>query len=159
MQIRTRFSQFGRLLAAILALSVASAGTDARAQAPSGAGTPSSPVNVLNPLTWNWPQWKAPELKMPRWRSVLPSRNDKDRIVKKKDSLFDDVAGTAQKSWAKTKEVLHPRNLNPMNLFRGDDSPRGSRSPGFFGSLFQPQEPPDRVAGVTEYLSRPRPGR
>lgn len=117
-------------------------------------------VEAMNPVNWNWPSFKPPQWKMPQ---LLPAREDRERIVKKNDSLWSDVATTTQQSWNKTKQVLHPRKLNPMNWWSAPSEPSrpvAPKSPGFFGSLFGPaDQPEERVADVTDFLGQDRPDR
>ncbi len=160
--------------ACVVAVSLAT-GPLAIAQAPGGAeavnagladsdavepGPIARTVGAMNPANWNWPSFKPPQLKMPQ---LLPAREDRERIVEKNDSLWDDVATTSQRSWNKTKEVLHPRKLNPMTWWSAPDEPSqpvAQKSPGFFGSLFGPaDQPEERVADVTDFLGQDRPDR
>ena len=71
----------------------------------SGFGQAASAMNPLN--------WKMPELKMPNFKSLLPSKAEQTQIDEKKDGLFDQVGKTASNSWTKTKTALSPKNLNP----------------------------------------------
>ena len=48
---------------------------------PSGFAQAASAMNPLN--------WKMPQLKMPNFKSLLPSKAEKDEINEKKDGLFD----------------------------------------------------------------------
>lgn len=112
----------------------------------------------LNPLNWSMPQWK-----MPNFRSVLPGSEEKARIKKKKDGLFDEVGKTASNSWSKTKAALDPQKLNPVNFFTASSrTPAASSAretkPGFFRSLFSPPPEPQQDTTVTGFLRQPRPG-
>lgn len=121
-------------------------------------------VETLNPLNWNWPTFSPPQLRVPQ---LLPAREEQQRIVEKKNSLWDDVSGTTRRSWQRTKEALSPQKWNPMNWWTPADPgrppetrrPAGQESPGFFGSLFRPSEPEARVANVTDFLGQERPNR
>lgn len=112
----------------------------------------------LNPMNWRMPQWK-----MPNFRQLLPGNDEKARIVKKKDGLFDEVGKTASNSWNKTKNALNPQNLNPVKFLPASartpaPSPQQESKPGFFRSLFAPAPPAkDDSATVTDFLSQSRP--
>lgn len=155
---RSRMSHVRRLCAGLLAGAALWASGVASAQDQDEPGPIGRAVETINPVNWNWPTFNPPPWKMPQ---LLPAREDTERIVKKKNSLWDDVSSTTQKSWQKTKEVLHPQNLNPMNWWASpaeSTRPNTTESPGFFGSLFQPaQEPEARVATVTDFLGQERP--
>ncbi|TWT68444.1 hypothetical protein Pan14r_06890 [Crateriforma conspicua] len=125
-------------------------GDSATAPAPT-FGEMASKMNPMN--------WQMPKFKMPSFSGVMPGQEDKDRIIKKKDSLFSDVGATAKRSWTRTKEVLNPARLNPMNMFAGNASKpvtTETKKPGFFGSLFAQPEPEEKVATVGEFLSQDR---
>ncbi len=125
--------------------------------APMEPGPIGRTMEAVNPANWNWPTFNPPQWNLPK---LLPAPEDKERIVQKKNSLWDDVSATSHKSWQKTKEVLHPQKLNPMNWWSAPAAAppsRDSGSPGFFGSLFQPNpEPEARVADVSEFLEQDR---
>ena len=110
-------------------------------------------VSGLNPMNW----------KLPNFREMLPAQEEKARIKKKKDGLFDEVTQTASRSWNRTKEVLNPQKLNPVNFFPASARTPSSKQtekaePGFFRSLFAPaEEPADDNATVTDFLRQSRP--
>jgi hypothetical protein len=122
---------------------------------------PPSPVERLarglNPVNWQMPKWKMPDLP-----SLLPGNEEKARIKKKKDGFFGEVSKTASNSWNKTKAAFSPDNFSPMQIF-----PASSRTPsktadkpkrGFFESLFSPL--PAREESnetVNQWLNQPRP--
>jgi len=115
-------------------------------------------VNGLNPMNWRMPQWK-----MPNFKQLLPGTDEQTRIKKKKDGLFDEVSKTASNSWNKTKQVLNPQKLNPINYFPASartPSPRKpvQTEPGFFRSLFTPRAAPEKDnSTVTDFLRQSRP--
>ena len=116
-------------------------------------------VKTLNPVNW-----KVPGVGF-RLPNFMVARQDQDRIIERKDGLMSDVRDTASRSWTRTKEVLNPARLNPMNMLAGPQDPAQtatppkSESPGFFRSLFAPpaSEPEERVAGVNDFLGLQRP--
>jgi len=157
MGLATRTLKLGLTLPILFALTAA---TPVFADSPAGTGGPGTIGNMLhglNPMNWTMPQFNRPN-----FRSVLPGQEDKRRIVKKKDSLFDDVSKTASNSWQKTKTVLNPMNLAPSNLFGGGPAasrPAEPESPGFFSSIFQPASArqPSQPTTVTDFLSQQKP--
>ena len=112
----------------------------------------------LNPMNWRMPQWK-----MPNFRQMLPGADEKARIKKKKEGLFDEVTKTASNSWMKTKEMLNPQKLNPVRFMPASSrtpSPGNAQEskPGFFRSLWSPAPPVERDnATVTDFLRQSRP--
>lgn len=125
---------------------------------PSGFG---QAVSVMNPLNW-----KMPQLKMPNFKSILPSKAEQDEINEKKDGLFDQVGKTASNSWSKTKNALSPKNLNPARFFTTSSKtsvktvPVKEKKPGFWSRLLSPwpEEEPEQTT-VTDFLRQPRVGR
>lgn len=122
---------------------------------------PQGPVarvaHTLNPTNWKMPQF----FKMPKFSGILPAREEKARIRKKKDSLVDEVSKTASRSWAKTKETLNPKNLNPIRFMPASakkPSNQKPKEPGFFGSLFAPDPQPQRPGTVNDFLGQKKPG-
>ncbi len=150
-----------RIAAGVIAILLASNLSDAHAQSTaSGSTTPTMGqfFSNLNPMNWQMPQ-----MKMPDFRSMLPGQEEKTRIIQKKDGLMNDVKTTASNSWQKTKEVLDPKKLNPMNLFPASPTPTttsGTQQPGFFSSLFAPGKPvqqePQEIATVGDFLAQPK---
>lgn len=125
---------------------------------PSGFAQAASAMNPLN--------WKMPQLKMPNFKSLLPSKAEKDAINEKKDGLFDQVGKTASNSWSKTKTALSPKNLNPARFFTTSSkssvktTPVNEKKPGFWSKLLSPwpEEEPEQTT-VTDFLRQPRVGR
>ncbi len=103
------------------------------------------------------------ELEVAQLSGIAPRSRRKTRIKKKKDGLFDEVTQTASRSWNRTKEVLNPQKLNPVNFFPASARTPSSKQtektePGFFRSLFTPaEEPADDNATVTDFLRQSRP--
>ena len=100
-------------LAVLFGISVVS-GDSPSVQDPAATSPISRVAQGLNPANWKMPQFNVPD-----FRSLLPGQQDKDRIIKKKDNLIDDVSKTASNSWQKTKTALNPMKLAPSNLFSG----------------------------------------
>ena len=123
----------------------------------SGFGKAASAMNPLN--------WKMPQLKMPNFKSLLPSKAEQTEINEKKDGLFDQVGKTASNSWSKTKTALSPKNLNPARFFTTSSKsavktmPVQEKEPGFWGKLLSPwpEEEPEQTT-VTDFLRQPRVG-
>ena len=138
------------LVAASLALSIAiSSSSTGIVSAQEGA----APMGPLNPANW-----KMPSFKMPSFQGLMPGNDEKARIKKKKDGLFQEVTKTATNSWTKTKEVFNPAKLNPTNFFTASSrTPAKEKSPGFFSSLFSPAPQPRQTGSVTDFLSQDRP--
>ena len=118
----------------IVALSLVMAMIAAAPNATADEYQPQTPVGRmmkgLNPANW----------KMPTMKTFLPAKEDKDRIIKRKDGLMTDVKQTAARSWTKTKETLNPMRLIPTGLFAGSgaSTERASepvQKAGFFNSL------------------------
>ncbi len=119
------------------------------------------PGGGLNPLNWQMPKFQAPKFSMPKFSSLLPGQDEKQRMTKKKDSLFTEIGASARNSWAKTKEVFNPQKLNPANLFKPastkTQTPKATK-PSFFSSLFAPPEdPPERITDVNDFLNQQNP--
>jgi len=123
----------------------------------SGFGKAASAMNPLN--------WKMPQLKMPNFKSLLPSKAEQTEINEKKDGLFDQVGKTASNSWSKTKTALSPKNLNPARFFTTSSksavktTPVKEKQPGFWSKLLSPwpEEEPEQTT-VTDFLRQPRVG-
>lgn len=121
----------------------------------------SNAASKLNPMNWKMPTFPKTRLRLPNF---LVPKTDQERIVQRKNGLMDDMKATTAASWKRTKEVLNPARLNPMNLLAGPSkSPSEPKSPGFFSSLFgapaspQASQPEERVATVNQFLSQQRP--
>ena len=99
--------------------------------------------------------------KMPKFSGILPTKQEKTTIRKKKDGLVSEVTQTASRSWARTKETLSPKNLNPIRFMpassRKPAAAPKTKEPGFFGSLFSPEPPPRRNDTVTDFLGQDKP--
>ena len=134
----------------------------ATAQAEMGPSPIQQMAGALNPMNWRLPQWN-PQWKMPSFRAMLPGNDEKARIRKKKDGLFDEVTKTASNSWNKTKQALNPQKLNPIRFMPASArTPAPQRQPeskpGFFRSLFTPAPPPrEDNTTVTDFLRQSRP--
>ncbi|KAA1259345.1 hypothetical protein LF1_18770 [Rubripirellula obstinata] len=115
-----------------------------------------APLGPLNPANW-----KMPSFKMPSFQNLMPGTDEKARITKKKDGLFQEVGQTASNSWKKTKDVFNPQKLNPTNFFtassRTPASKTAEKKPGFFSSLFTPQPAEKESGTVTDFLRQDRP--
>ena len=126
------------LLVLITLLPIAAAG----AQEPvEDEPLPGSPVtrmmSGLNPANW-----RMPKLKMPSMATFLPTKQEKDRVITKKDSLVDEMSTTAKTSWLRTKETLNPMRLIPAGFKQdGQTAPAAKKEGGFFSSLFAPFPP------------------
>ncbi|TWU02418.1 hypothetical protein [Stieleria varia] len=96
-----------------------------------GPGPLSQLASGLNPMNW----------KMPSFGKLLPSKDEKERVVKQKDSLVTEVSNTAKRSWKRTKETLNPMRIIPAG-FRGDSTPAPAekKEGGFFSSFMKPAE-------------------
>jgi len=143
-------------LTAMLLLVGAFNATPANAQTEEQPSTVGKLVHGLNPLNWSMPQWK-----MPDFRSILPDREEKTRIKKKKDGLFSEVTKTASNSWEKTKAAFDPEKLNPIRMFPASARTPSNRSepkePGFFRSLFTPAPRENEIETVNDFLRQSRP--
>ena len=109
-------------------------------------------VNGLNPANW-----KMPKVKMPTMSTFLPTREEKDRVITKKDSLVSEVSTTAKKSWTRTKEALNPMRLIPAGFRQNSETkPVEEKKPGFFSSLFAPYPPEETepAQSVTDWLKQ-----
>ena len=146
-------------------------GTD-RASAQDGY-EPQTPVGKmaqsLNPQNWQMPKFKMPKFKMPEMKTpmlkrILPGADEKDRIVKRKNSLVSEVKQTAHRSWTKTKEMLNPMRLIPASFLAPADesvkpAEKSSAMNGFFGNVLNRPEPAKKNddATVTDFLRQTKP--
>ncbi|QDV44584.1 hypothetical protein Enr13x_44520 [Stieleria neptunia] len=112
-------------------------------------------MSGLNPMNW-----QMPKLKMPTMSTFLPTSDEKERVITKKDSLVDEVSTTAKKSWQRTKETLNPMRLIPAG-FRQDSqtspAPEPKQQGGFFSNLFSPfpkSEDEEVNRSVNEFLKQ-----
>ena len=168
MQLKTPRIQHAFLLASNLILIACLSATTASAQgtgtgtgSSSGSPTTAAPLGPLNPANWKMPSFKMPEMKMPSFKSMLPQSEEKQRIVKKKDSFFSEIGQTASNSWTRTKEVFNPQKLNPTRFFtassRTPSKPEPEAKPGFFSSLFSPGKTSADKSSATDFLKQQRP--
>lgn len=155
MKLMTKHIAIGAALTLLLCADLSTAVAQTETTDPTPIGRMAAGLNPMN--------WKMPEWKMPNFRQILPAQDEKARIKKKKDGLLEEVTQTASKSWNRTKEVLSPQKLNPVNFFsasaRMPSSDRTEKAePGFFRSLFTPAAPPaDNNSTVTDFLRQSRP--
>ena len=141
---------------------------------------PQTPIGKMfqsmNPQNWKMPEMKMPKMRMPKMRmpsfgNIMPGKAEKDRIVKRKDSLVTEVKQTAHRSWTKTKQTLNPKRLIPA-AFLADDNDRqspvrqssGGTLDGFFGNIMSPPEPfgdeeSKSNSTVTDFLRQNKPMR
>ncbi|WP_147868756.1 hypothetical protein [Stieleria maiorica] len=118
----------------------------ASAQDPTSQDPTTEPALPGNPLTrmvsgLNPMNWQMPKLKMPTMSSFLPTKQEKDRVITKKDSLVDEVSTTAKKSWQRTKDTLNPMRLIPAGFRQNSQTtpaPQAKQQGGFFSNLFAP---------------------
>ncbi len=111
----------------------------------------------LNPTNWRMPKWK-----MPKFGSILPQKEEKARIVKKKESLFDEVKTTTANTWNRTKEALNPQKLNPARMFPASaklPSKPKKKEPGFWSNLLAPYPPQQETSDqtMTDFLGLDKP--
>lgn len=109
-------------------------------------------VNGLNPANWT-----MPKLKMPTMSTFLPTSEEKERVITKKDGLVSEVSSTAKKSWTRTKQALNPMRLIPAGFRQNSESkPATGKKPGFFSSLFAPYPPEESepAQSVTDWLKQ-----
>ena len=154
---------------ALIVLTAASsaAGRHLQAEPPSQPGPVARLAGRLKPTNWDLPEIAAPGWNLPSIGEVLPGQADREPIIRKKDSLLDEVAETAKEGWWKTKARLRPSRLHPAELFdsqrpaqedrwagKADDDP-----PGFLQSFFGGNQPPDRGVTIDEFMNQPRPRR
>lgn len=150
-------------------VALSSGGGGVWADSPSGPGPVARFADELKPAGWDLPEIDAPRWNLPSIGSVLPGRPDRPRIIRKKDSLFDEVAQTAKQGWWKTKATLHPRRFYPDRLFADRGEPTRQRSaadssrdgsPGLLRSIFGGDDrQPERVATMEDFMNRRRPRR
>ncbi len=108
-------------------------------------------MDGLNPANWRMPQFK-----MPTMGNLLPTRQEKDRVITKKDSLVTEVSDTAKKSWTRTKNALNPKRLIPAGFRQNSETKPAEKKPGFFSSLFSPfpQKKTEPAPTVTDWLKQ-----
>jgi len=149
MKLMTKHMIIGAALTLLLFADLSTATAQTKTTDPTPIGRM---VSGLNPMNWQ----------MPNFRDMLPAQEEKARIKKKKDGLFDEVTQTASRSWNRTKQVLNPQKLNPVNFFPASARTPSSKQtkkaePGFFRSLFTAAEEPNDNATVTDFLRQSRP--
>lgn len=144
------------LLASLTLLSVANATAQEPAMDPQLPGNPlTRMMSGMNPANWT-----MPKLKMPSMSRFLPTKQEQDRVITKKDSLVTEVSNTAKKSWQRTKDTLNPMRLIPAGFKQGAETtpaPPAKQEPGFFSRLFSPfPEPAEQSASstVTDFLKQ-----
>lgn len=108
----------------------------------------------LNPMNW-----KMPKMKMPTMDTFLPTKQEKDRVITKKDSLVTEVSNTAKQSWQRTKDTLNPMKLIPAGFRQNGETkpaPKPESEPGFFSRLFSPFPPKEEEStqSVTDWLKQ-----
>ncbi|KAA5545924.1 hypothetical protein FYK55_03150 [Roseiconus nitratireducens] len=144
-----RFTQT-LILAALFAFA---AGPLAEGQEPDLADAPApGPIgrmmNGLNPANW-----QMPKLKMPTMDRFMPTRDEQDRVITKKNSLVDEVSKTAKSSWTRTKDTLNPMKLIPAGFKQNQQTEPAPKEPGFFSRLFFP-EPERDTTSVNDFLKQ-----
>ena len=113
-----------------------SAQNDAAAPGPIGRM-----MHGLNPMNWKMPQMKMP--KLPTMKNLLPTKQEKKRVIEKKNNFVDEVSQTAKKSWQRTKKTLNPMNYIPAGFKQNrtvEPAPK-TEGGGFFSGLFSPTTP------------------
>ncbi|MCS7470343.1 hypothetical protein NZK35_27150 [Stieleria sp. ICT_E10.1] len=144
------------LVAAMMLASLTDVAAQDSATDPPLPGNPlTRMMSGLNPMNW-----QMPKLKMPTMSTFLPSKDEKERVITKKDSLVDEVSMTAKKSWQRTKDTLNPMRLIPAG-FRQDSqaapAPAAKQQGGFFSNLFSPfpkSEDDEVNRSVNEFLKQ-----
>jgi hypothetical protein len=108
-------------------------------------------MDGLNPANW-----RMPPFKMPTMGSLLPTREEKDRVITKKDSLVTEVSDTAKKSWTRTKNALNPMKLIPAGFRQNSQTKPAEKKPGFFSSLLAPfpKKKTEPAPTVTDWLKQ-----
>lgn len=118
-----------------------------------------------NPMTrmlsgMNPANWTMPKLKMPTMSTFLPTKQEKDRVITKKNGLVAEVSDTAKKSWQRTKDTLNPMRLIPagfkQNAQTAPATPEAQQG-GFFSSLFAPfpkSDDADTKPSVNDFLKQ-----
>ena len=149
-QLRSRIA----MLAVLTALSYSTAlgqETDTDPELPGNGFT--QMVSGLNPANWRMPQFK-----MPTWDGILPTKEEKSRVITKKNSFVDEVSTTAKKSWHRTKSTLNPKRFMPAGFKQNTSTQPERKEPGFFSRLFAPYpespEPEMDTKSVTDWLKQ-----
>ena len=106
--------------------------------------------------------WKMPKVQMPKFSSMLPSKQEKERVIKKKDGLVSETTQTAKNTWNRTKKALNPMQFMPAG-FKSNQTKQPAptakkKEGGFFNGLFSPYPPEEKTAKptVNEFLKQPR---
>ena len=146
------------LVAAMMLASLTDVSAQDSATDPQLPGNPlTRMMSGLNPMNW-----QMPKLKMPTMSTFLPSKDEKERVITKKDSLVDEVSMTAKKSWQRTKDTLNPMRLIPAG-FRQDSQTTPApatatkQQGGFFSNLFSPfpkSADEDATQSVNDFLKQ-----
>ena len=139
------------LTAALIALP-----SNSHAQAPGGDGPGpfGQMMNGLNPANWKLPQMKMPKMQMPKFGQMLPNKQEKQRVIQKKNNLVDEVSQTAKNSWKRTRETLNPMKYLPAGFKQNRTPKPKTKQGGFFQGLFGPREPAPKPASPSEFLSQ-----
>ncbi len=103
--------------------------SDSAEMSDTGPSPLSRMASGVNPMNW----------KMPKLGNLLPSKQEKEQVVEKKDSLVSEVSNTAKRSWKRTKDTLNPMRILPAG-FRGESSQPAAKPKegGFFSSFLSP---------------------
>ena len=114
-------------------------------------------LNGLNPANWKMPQMKMPKMKLPqlpKMGQLLPTKQEKKRVIEKKNGFVDEVSQTAKNSWKRTKETLNPMRLIPAGFKQNRTTePAPKKEGGFFSNLFLPsKETPPKSATPSDFL-------
>lgn len=142
------------LLAAVLIALPASAS----AQAPGGDGPGpfGQMMNGLNPANWKLPQMQMPKMKMPqmpKFGQMLPNKQEKQRVIEKKNNFVSEVSQTAKNSWKRTRETLNPMKYIPAGFKQNRTPKPKTNQGGFFQGLFGPREQtPTKPSSPSEFL-------
>lgn len=146
-------------LTTILFIAICVSLSSATAQEAGSSSTRDAGAAPLGPL--NPANWKMPSFKMPSLEGMLPQAEEKQRIVKKKDSFFSEIGKTVSNSWNRTKEAFNPQKLNPTRFLTASSrtpSKQASESkPGFFSSLFSSGKEDHSKSSTLDFLKRDRP--
>ncbi|MCA9137456.1 MAG: hypothetical protein KDB00_11875 [Planctomycetales bacterium] len=136
--MNTRTVTIQTILLALLAVACSSTAVAQEPEMdPQLPGTPMTRMlSGMNPMNWS-----MPKLKMPSMSSFLPTKQEKERVITKKDGLMSEVSTTAKKSWQRTKDTLNPMRLIPAGFKQNAETTPVTAEPkqrGFFSSLFAP---------------------
>ena len=146
----TAFLYAGLLLAGLAFLSPISANAQDPGMEPMLPGNPlTRMMSGLNPANWN-----LPKMKMPSIDKFLPTKQEKERVITKKDSLVTEVSQTAKQSWQRTKDTLNPMKLIPAGFKQiSTTTPTLPSEGGFFSRLFSGGQPKQKQT-VNDWLKQ-----